>query len=141
MIIPSLFRRSFFSVLSLVFLALMLQSCGGGGGGSETTASQANPAQAVGPTANPGSGSTGAPSSGEVIFDTVFSPDSFWYRPIPANAPLHANSANFVEELLRQKRTYYGTVTINMESYSSPVYIAEASASTTNGTPQARERT
>lgn len=60
--------------------------------------------------------------------DAVFAPTSFWYVPIPANAPLHPNSANFVKELLRQKAAYYGTVTINTREYASPVYTADASA-------------
>jgi hypothetical protein len=55
--------------------------------------------------------------------DQVFSATSFWYTAIPADAPLHANSANFVTEFLRQKKTYYGTVAINTVSYSSPVYV------------------
>jgi len=54
---------------------------------------------------------------------TVFSPDSFWYRPIPADAPLHTNSAAFVQEFLRQKKAYYGTVSINTLEYASPVYV------------------
>ena len=51
----------------------------------------------------------------------VFSPKSFWYTPIPADAPLHENSANFVTEFLRQKKAYYGTVAINTREYASPV--------------------
>jgi hypothetical protein len=57
----------------------------------------------------------------------VFSPDSFWYKPIPATAPAHSNSANYVKEFLRQKKTYYGTVNINTTSYTSPVYYASYS--------------
>lgn len=71
--------------------------------------------------------STGAQS---LITDAVFSPTSFWYTPIPANAPLHANSANFVKEIIRQKAAYYGTVMINTREYTSPVYIASAGAPT-----------
>lgn len=54
----------------------------------------------------------------------VFSPQSFWYVAIPANVELHKNSAAFVNEFLRQKSAYYGTVTINTTSYASPVYYA-----------------
>jgi len=54
----------------------------------------------------------------------IFAPDSFWYTPIPANAPLHPDSAHYVTEILRQKKAYYGTVSINTHSYSSPVFIA-----------------
>ena len=56
--------------------------------------------------------------------DTVFAPTSFWYTPIPTNAPLHPNSAGFVADFLRQKKAYYGTVSINTKAYASPVYIA-----------------
>lgn len=58
--------------------------------------------------------------------DAIFSPGSFWYKPIPADAPLHPNSANFVKEFLRQKAENYNTVTINTRAYTSPVYIAGA---------------
>lgn len=62
--------------------------------------------------------------------DAVFSPTSFWYTPIPANAALHPNSANFVQEILRQKAVYYQTVTINTRQYTSPVYTADATVPT-----------
>jgi hypothetical protein len=55
--------------------------------------------------------------------DRVFASTSFWYAPIPADVPLHPNSANFATEFLRQKNTYYGTVAINTFSYTSPVYL------------------
>jgi hypothetical protein len=54
----------------------------------------------------------------------IFSPESFWYKPIPATATLHPNSANYVQEFLRQKKTYYGTVNINLTSYTSPVWYS-----------------
>jgi hypothetical protein len=60
------------------------------------------------------------------IPDRVFAPTSFWYQPLPADAPLHPNSANFVAEFLRQKKAYYGTVTINTKSYAAPVYVVGA---------------
>lgn len=62
--------------------------------------------------------------------DAVFAPTSFWYTPIPTNAPLHSNTVNFVKEVLRQKAAYYGTVTINTREYTSPVYTAGAGAPT-----------
>lgn len=52
-----------------------------------------------------------------------FAPNSFWYKPIPKNAPLNPNSASYVNEFQRQVRTYYGDVGINITSYSSPVYV------------------
>lgn len=63
--------------------------------------------------------------------DAVFAPGSFWYASIPAAVPLHPDSAAFVAEFLRQKKAYYGNVTINMRAYSSPVYIAPADAPVT----------
>lgn len=62
----------------------------------------------------------------------VFAATSFWYTPIPADAPLHTNNANFVKEFLRQRKAYYGTVAVNTTSYASPVYVVDA------GTPTVR---
>ena len=66
---------------------------------------------------------------------TVFAADSFWYTPISADAPLHANSAGFVADFLRQKKAYYGTVGINTTAYASPVYVAGPHAPTVRVTP------
>lgn len=66
--------------------------------------------------------------------DAVFSPSSFWYTQIPAYAPLHPNSANYVKEFLRQKTAYYGNVSINTWSYSSPVYTVDSIATTVSVT-------
>jgi hypothetical protein len=67
-----------------------------------------------------------AASSQTLVTDQVFSPNSFWYTPIPANASLHSNSANFVKDFLRQKAIYYQTVNVNTNDYASPVYTANA---------------
>ena len=71
-----------------------------------------------------------APAAPPIPAATIFNPDSFWYMPIPADAPHHANSANFVAEFLRQKKAYYGTVSINTTEYASPVYFADANTPT-----------
>lgn len=63
--------------------------------------------------------------------DKIFSPESFWYTAIPRSVELHENSEAFVAEFLRQKSTYYGTVTINTTSYASPVYYVDADVPTT----------
>jgi len=55
----------------------------------------------------------------------VFSQQSFWYQPLPLDAPRHPNSSQFVREFLRQKQSYYGTVSINTINYASPVYVAD----------------
>jgi hypothetical protein len=65
-------------------------------------------------------------SAQTLVTDKVFSPNSFWYTPIPANAPLHPNSANYVKDFLRQRAKYYNTVNINTRDYTSPVYVADA---------------
>jgi hypothetical protein len=54
--------------------------------------------------------------------DSIFASTSFWYTPIPVNAPLHPNNANFVKEFNRQRTTWYGTVNVNTKEYTSPVY-------------------
>ena len=54
----------------------------------------------------------------------VFAADSFWYRPIPKDVPLHPNSENFARDFVRQLKAYYGHVTVNVGRYSAPVYIA-----------------
>jgi len=65
-----------------------------------------------------------------LVTDAVFSPDSFWYTPIPNDVELHPYSAQFAQEVVRQKKAYYGTVTINTTKYSSPVYVADANTPT-----------
>jgi hypothetical protein len=68
---------------------------------------------------------TSSPSKSNFIALTrpVFAPDSFWYKPILADAPLHSNSANLVRDFLRQLKKYYGHAAINSTDYSSPIYI------------------
>lgn len=60
----------------------------------------------------------------------VFSPDSFWYQPLPADAPLHPQSEAFKADFLRQKAAYFGTVAVNTKEYSSPVYTVEPTTPT-----------
>jgi galactose mutarotase-like enzyme len=55
----------------------------------------------------------------------IFASSSFWYRSLPKDAPLHPQSEELVKEFLRQKKEYYGTVSINTVAFSSPVYLAE----------------
>jgi hypothetical protein len=70
-----------------------------------------------------------------VVTDSVFATNSFWYTPIPSNATLHANSANYAKEIVRQKNTYYKTVNINTSEYSSPVYTVAGNVATVKVTP------
>lgn len=60
----------------------------------------------------------------------VFAADSFWYAPIPEDAPLHPDTAALTEELLRQKKQYFGTVAINTDIFSSPIYVVAKDAPT-----------
>lgn len=62
-------------------------------------------------------------SNSNKSLDLSFAPNSFWYNRIPIDAPLHPNSAAFVDDFLRQFNRFYGNVTINTNSYSSPVYF------------------
>lgn len=77
------------------------------------------------------SDATTRPVAGTVMTDAIFAPGSFWYQVIPADAPMHPNSAAYTSEFLRQKSAYYGHVAVNTTTYASPVYIAEPNAPTT----------
>lgn len=110
------------SMFTAVAGALLLGACGGGGGDARTEPARVSATLAFGASAEAGT---------PVLTDAVFAPNSFWYTPIPADAPLHANSAGFQADFLRQKAAYYGTVNINTWSYASPVYIAQPDTPTT----------
>lgn len=110
-------------VLSLsvaILLVCPLAGCGGGGG-----------------AANAAEKYVAATSTS---LYRVFSLQSFWYQPVPANAPVDPNSAAYVRNLVSQIKTYYGTVNLNTTSYASPIYFVQTvggSTSTTwvDGTP------
>ncbi|MEO8171229.1 MAG: hypothetical protein ABI575_10255, partial [Oxalobacteraceae bacterium] len=107
---------------TLLISAIGLSGCGGGSGQDSAQAqsrSEVTLAQVQ------------TSSSAAVLTDAVFAPTSFWYSAIPVDAPLHANSAGFVADFLRQKQAYYDTVNINTREYASPVFIAEANTPTT----------
>ncbi len=56
---------------------------------------------------------------------TPHSGTSFWHTPIPADAPLDANSSNYTNEFIRQLHAYYGTVSITLDTFNAPVYIVK----------------
>ena len=60
----------------------------------------------------------------------VFAPDSFWYKPIPANARLNSDSSAYVAEFERQYHAYYNNVGVNLGAYSTPVYTVDGSTKT-----------
>lgn len=64
-------------------------------------------------------------SAAPVPTDAVFAPESFWYQPIPVDAPLNSDSSAYVAEFQRQMKAFYGTVSINTSAYASPVYIVD----------------
>ncbi|MFL5813920.1 MAG: ricin-type beta-trefoil lectin domain protein [Bdellovibrionia bacterium] len=97
---------------------------------SPTPTPKPSPSPSASPSPSPSPTVTAAPVGGALPTDSVFASTSFWYTPIPANAPLHANSAKMVQSIIDQKAKYYGTASINTEAYSSPVYIAPAGAAT-----------
>lgn len=66
----------------------------------------------------------------QVVPRHVFAPTSFWYKPIPYDAPLNAKSATYVDEFLREKKAFYGTVSINLAAYASPEYVVGPNAPT-----------
>ena len=66
----------------------------------------------------------------ELVTDRVFAPHSFWYQAIPAEVPLHPNSAGFTADFLRQKKAFYNTVNVQTRDYASPVYTVGADVPT-----------
>ncbi|MBI1367661.1 MAG: DUF4124 domain-containing protein [Planctomycetes bacterium] len=55
--------------------------------------------------------------------ERVFDAGSFWYQPLPKDAPIDPKSDAYTADILRQIKKYYGTTTINIKEYCSPVYI------------------
>jgi hypothetical protein len=56
----------------------------------------------------------------------VFSPQSFWYQPIPANATLNSLSAVYAKNLVAQiVNRYNGTTALNTTSYAAPIYFVQ----------------
>jgi len=94
--------------------------------GSTTPSTTTSPTTTSPTTTSP----TTTTSGSGLLTDAVFAANSFWYTPIPANAPLHPNSANYAKDIVRQKNLYYKTVNINTGEYSSPVYIAASNTAT-----------
>ncbi len=60
----------------------------------------------------------------------VFAAGSFWYQPIPANAPLNPSSAGMLRNFLAQIRSYYGDVNLDIASWTAPIYEPAAGTQT-----------
>ncbi len=73
--------------------------------------------------------------AGAAVIDRVFAPNSFWYTPIPANAPLNPKSAAYTASLVHQIKTYYGNVNLNTYSYAAPIYFVQTSGTPVDGGP------
>jgi hypothetical protein len=80
---------------------------------------------------NAGAPTSPAPTVNSLPTDAIFAPTSFWYQKIPTSVALHPNSAGFTADFQRQIKAYYGNVTVNTASYSSPVFTAPQGTSTT----------
>jgi hypothetical protein len=76
-------------------------------------------------------------STGEQHDYKVFAASSFWYQPIPANAPLNPDSDGMLQNFLAQIRSYYGDVNLNISSWTAPIY--EPAAATQTVTVKQRE--
>jgi hypothetical protein len=137
--------RHVLSVSAAVLLVSALGGCGGGGGASQIAASPSgNDATAATATTSSGNDTRAAPllsaAATSVSLYRVFSPQSFWYQPIPASAPLNPNSAAYTQNLVNQIKTYYNNVNLNTTSYAASVYFVRTQGGSNtvtwdNGTP------
>jgi hypothetical protein len=119
-----------------LFLGFALAGCGGGGGSTQSaTASDGNTSIAVATAAPAPTETTVAqtPVAAPVVTPTstpsvtrVFSSQSFWYQPIPANATLNSLSAVYAKNLVAQiVNRYNGTTALNTTSYAAPIYFVQ----------------
>lgn len=60
----------------------------------------------------------------------VFVADSFWYKPVPADAPLNPNSAGMLKNFLAQISAYYGDVNLDVDRWTAPIYEPAAGTAT-----------
>ncbi len=126
--------RSGYILIAMLTLILFFQNCGKNS--FEVNSNLALNSVSLSSTVLPSSGVPALPVDlGKLITDSVFAPTSFWYTPIPIDAPVHANSANMVQDFIQQRNTYYNSVGINTTSYSSPIFYVDANAPTVKVTP------
>ena len=105
--------RDSFRLLISSCLISALGACGGGAASQSDLASAASDAAAASsPTAT-------TPTR-------VFAASSFWYQPIPANAPLNPLSTTYAKNLVAQiVNRYNGTTSIGTTSYAAPIYFVQ----------------
>lgn len=108
------------SVLLLVGLVLVLLTWAGSDTRSTTLTTAPGTKPVPTSTSLP---TTAQPGTGGML---PFSASSFWNTPLPADAPLASNSHELVRSFNNQWRTFYGTVGINTNDYSIPIYTVPA---------------
>jgi hypothetical protein len=115
-------RSAALGVAALIVVVLVLVLFARAGSDpSSTTRTTAPPTKPV-PTST--SLPTAAqPGTGGMV---PFSASSFWNTALPADTHLAANSGELVRSFNNQWRTFYGTVGINTNDYSIPVYTVPA---------------
>ncbi len=107
-------------VVAVVVAALFIET------GSEPTSTRTQSTRPPRPT------TTAAPTSVELGTGGVipFSPDSFWNTPLAAGAAVASNSQQLVGSFNQQWRDNYGTVGINTDDFSVPIYRVPAGQAT-----------
>lgn len=93
------------------------------GSRSRTTTTTTAPVTTTTTAAASQSAPSPAPASGTSRLPR-FASDSFWYRSIPQDAPLHPASSALVANFDRQWRRYYNNVGINTDRYAPPIFVA-----------------
>ncbi|WP_131106027.1 hypothetical protein [Ornithinimicrobium sufpigmenti] len=73
-------------------------------------------------------GAFAAPHEPDTAVEGVFAPDSPFYRPLPDDTPVAADSEALIAGLYQQAIDYFGrpgqpNVTINIDNYTAPLYI------------------
>lgn len=69
-----------------------------------------------------------APHGPDTAVEGVFAPDSPFYRPLPDDTPVAADSDTLIASLYQQAIDYFGrpgqpNVTINIDNYTAPLYV------------------
>jgi hypothetical protein len=117
-------RRSAFAVLIVLALVVALV-------GVVAASSSSSYAPSTAPTVPTAPSRTGSHPG---VDARPFSADGFWNREIPDDAALASDSAQLVTAFNHQWQTFYGTVGINTNAYSIPIYTVPADQPTTKVT-------
>lgn len=120
-------RESCFLISSSLLASTLVTGCGGSESEKDINAELADAANVVSSRTAVAKIATATVT---LPTDKIFAPTSFWYQAIPIDVTLHANTAGFVKDFLRQKNAFYNTVNINLASYASPVYTSPSNMAT-----------